>query len=221
MYHKNKIQRWIDEGEGPMLDFKRTINSPSKIARSMVAFANARGGKIVVGVEDNGLVLGIDPDGEEYEMDIACDDFCDPPVDMEYERYETHGKMILIAHVYESDEKPHFAIDKKGRRRMYVRINDECVVPNGMIEEMVRSGNMNYLHRNQAYGQLKVDLIRYLRQQNKIDVSQFADWQKCSDKSAKRTLLDLLFEGVLRFDSAKELFVLNEQSPAVYKLKTR
>ena len=111
----NKIQKWIADGEGPNLDFKQTITSAAKIARSIVAFANSRGGKIVVGVEDHGHIIGVDIGGEEYELLKSAREYCKPAIELEFETYEMHGKLLLIAYVEESYEKPHYAVDKKKR----------------------------------------------------------------------------------------------------------
>jgi predicted HTH transcriptional regulator len=50
MYIKNLIA----EGEGQELDFKYHVSSASKIARTLVAFANTDGGRLLIGVKDNG-----------------------------------------------------------------------------------------------------------------------------------------------------------------------
>lgn len=43
------IKSLILQGEGVMLDFKKTITSTEKIAKSLVAFANNKGGKLLIG----------------------------------------------------------------------------------------------------------------------------------------------------------------------------
>ncbi len=198
MYRRNKIRQWIADGEGPTLDFKQTITSAPKIARSIVAFANSRGGKIVVGIEDHGHIIGVDVGEEQYELEKAAKKYCEPAITLEFEEYEIHGKMLLIAYVEESDAKPHYAINKKGQRKIYVRIGDECVVPSPLIEELLQRGDMNYLQRNHAYTALKFEVFEYLKQHSEITVADFMALKKCSERSAKRTLLDFLFEGALR-----------------------
>lgn len=207
MYRRNIIQQWIKDGEGATLDFKLTITSPAKIARSIVAFANSRGGRIVVGVEDHGHIVGIRPDEEKYELNRATKMHCDPPIELEYEEYEVNGKLLLIVHVRESLVKPHFVIDKKGRRKIYVRIDDECVVPDPVIQEVIVKGDLNNLQRNFAYTQLKRQVKKYLQEHHSISIETYMNWKQCSERSAKRSLFDLMFEGIIlpqyadRFDS--------------------
>ena len=47
------IQNLIAEGEHQMLDFKFEISDSKRIARSLAAFANTDGGRLLVGVKDN------------------------------------------------------------------------------------------------------------------------------------------------------------------------
>ena len=46
------VNNLIEEGEGFTIEFKRRISSPEKIARTLISFANTRGGTILFGVDD-------------------------------------------------------------------------------------------------------------------------------------------------------------------------
>ncbi len=212
MFRRNKIQQWIAEGEGPTLDFKKNITSAPKIARSIVAFANSRGGKIVVGVEDTGRIVGIDLAEEQYQLETAAKQYCYPTIELELEPYESNGKTLLIAHVPESTRKPHYALDLKGINKIYVRIADKCVEPTTLIEQVLISGDLNNLQRqNSAYNQVKNELAAYLQQKKQVSIADYAQLKKCTERSARRTLIDLLFEGFLS--------PIDEQTFAVGKIQ--
>ena len=53
------VDRFIEEGEGFEIEFKRKVSSPEKIARALIAFANTKGGTILFGVDDDGSVIEI------------------------------------------------------------------------------------------------------------------------------------------------------------------
>lgn len=55
----NHIQTLIAEGEHQMLDFKFEISDSKRIARSLAAFANTDGARLLVGVKDNGAIAGV------------------------------------------------------------------------------------------------------------------------------------------------------------------
>ena len=62
------IKKLISEGEGVSLDFKKTITSCEKIARTMVSFANNKGGRLLIGVYDDGTIKGVKSEDEERYM---------------------------------------------------------------------------------------------------------------------------------------------------------
>ena len=62
------IKKLIFEGEGVTLDFKKTITRHEKIAKTMVAFANNKGGQLLIGVADDGTITGVK---FEEEMQIT------------------------------------------------------------------------------------------------------------------------------------------------------
>ena len=70
----------IAQGEHQQQDFKYVISSVSKIAHSLSAFANTDGGRLLVGVRDNGRIAGVQSDEEIYMIDAAAKSFCLPAV---------------------------------------------------------------------------------------------------------------------------------------------
>ena len=90
----------IQEGEGTTLEFKESISS--SFARELVALANTIGGKILLGVRDDGTVIGVHDSNtlRARIQDIARN--CDPPVKV---LAEPVGGVFAV-HVRESDAKP-------------------------------------------------------------------------------------------------------------------
>jgi predicted HTH transcriptional regulator len=119
------IKNLILEGEGQRLDFKFNISSASKIAKTLVAFANTDGGRLLIGVKDNGNIVGVESEEEIYMIELAADSYCSPPVKVEMNPIEVDGKVILEVVVPKSDEKPHYAKDESGKWLVYIRKDDE------------------------------------------------------------------------------------------------
>jgi len=101
---KNELQELIEQGEGYFVEFKKQIGV--SLDKEMVAFANASGGKIIVGVEDNGKITGCSTDNTTRSkiQDIANN--CDPriPIHIKAVRYE--GVKLLVISIDESHDKP-------------------------------------------------------------------------------------------------------------------
>lgn len=90
----------LEEGEGYTIEFKRNT---SNLDKEMVAFANASGGRIFVGIDDDGSIPGIEITNKLKSdiQNIARQ--CDPPVKILFEEF----KNILIVKVYPGSEKPY------------------------------------------------------------------------------------------------------------------
>jgi ATP-dependent DNA helicase RecG len=90
----------LQEGEGTTLEFKESLSS--SLAREMVAFANTIGGRILLGVRDDGTVAGVTDSNllRARIQDMARN--CDPPVKL---AVEPVGEVVVV-HVHASDAKP-------------------------------------------------------------------------------------------------------------------
>ena len=91
----------LQQGEGTTLEFKESLSSTS-FARELVALANTVGGRILLGVRDDGTVVGVKDSNvlRARVQDIARN--CDPPVKV---LVEPVGE-VFVVHVRESDAKP-------------------------------------------------------------------------------------------------------------------
>ena len=92
----------LQRGEGTTLEFKESLSS-SSFARELVALANTIGGRILLGVRDDGTVTGVKDSNvlRARIQDIARN--CDPPVKV---LAEPVGDEVFVVHVRESDAKP-------------------------------------------------------------------------------------------------------------------
>lgn len=122
------IQQLIAEGEHVHQDFKFAISDARKIAKSLSAFANTEGGRLLVGVKDNGKIAGIRSEEEIYMIEAAATMYCRPPIVTENRVYRVEGKNVLEVKVKEYDRKPVQAIDEAGKAWAYVRIADENIL---------------------------------------------------------------------------------------------
>ena len=66
------LEQMIAEGEHQQQDFKFEVSSAKKIAKSLSAFANTSGGRLLIGVKDNGKIAGVNSEEEQYMIDAAA-----------------------------------------------------------------------------------------------------------------------------------------------------
>lgn len=95
------------------------------IKKEIIAFANCDGGKLYIGVQDDGTVVGLDDsDGVALQVSNMVRDAIKPDVTMflHYETIEEDGKKIVAVDIQRGTDRPYY-IAKKGMRPegVYVR----------------------------------------------------------------------------------------------------
>ena len=122
------IQELIKEGEHQQQDFKFEISDICKIAKTLSAFANTDGGRLLIGVKDNGKIAGVRSEEEQYMIQAAAELYCVPPVAYEMTTYVVEGKQVLLANIERSEKRPVYAKGDDGKLLAYVRVADESVL---------------------------------------------------------------------------------------------
>lgn len=118
-----EMERLIREAEGKTLEFKRDLSSPRPWLKTLVAFANSAGGRLIFGVADDRQVLGIEnPLDEEERLANLIADSIAPRLVPNIEMTTVDGKTLLVVEVFLSGMRPHF-IKSEGRENgVYVRL---------------------------------------------------------------------------------------------------
>ncbi|MDD2715655.1 MAG: putative DNA binding domain-containing protein [Candidatus Wallbacteria bacterium] len=107
---KSKIASIIKQGEGLQVEFKECRNSLSRdVYETVCAFSNRNGGHLLLGVKDNGTVVGV---SSELCRKIAADlvtalnnpQKFNPPLHLTPEIVEIEGKIVIVVHVPESPQ---------------------------------------------------------------------------------------------------------------------
>ncbi|SDK70921.1 Putative DNA-binding domain-containing protein [Catalinimonas alkaloidigena] len=201
------LKQLIRQGENSQLDFKKTITHREKIAKTIVSFANNRGGTILVGVRDDRQITGINPDEESYMLQDAAAHYCDPAVPLRLEEIHTNEGTVLLAHVAESQHKPHRCVNKHGEWHVYVRSQDQSVRASKQTVDVLRKETLQRLADNRTYTRNEQAVFSYLRRKNKISLKDYARLINVSKRRAARILTGLVLEGdLLRHDYEKAEF---------------
>ena len=118
------------EKESSILEFKRELPSKQQVNKTIVAFCNMHGGKLIVGVEDSGEIIGI----SEEEIDETMENLhrsaysnCSPTVIPSIHLQRIHNKLVLIIEVSEGMTKPYFITSDTIENGTYVRIGTQTV----------------------------------------------------------------------------------------------
>lgn len=190
------VKNLASTGEGTFLEFKRTIPSAGKIAREIAAFANTNGGTLLIGVDDDKSLIGVDGyQEEEFLLNEAARKLCRPAVDISIEIVHFGERDLLVIRVPECEEKPVFVDSQKGST-VYVRDRDQNKVASKervQILERKHSGEGITFE----YGPKEQKLFRYLNEYGEITVSKFSHIIDSSLNNASLILVNLVSAGIL------------------------
>lgn len=124
----NYVQELILQGEHQQQDFKFEISDARKIAKSLSAFANTDGGRLLIGVKDNGKIAGVRSDEEAYMIESAANVYCSPEVRFSMTQHRVEGRIVLEVSIPEAENKPVCAKNEENKLLAYVRIADENIL---------------------------------------------------------------------------------------------
>ena len=202
---------WIQEGEGLQQDFKKTISSQIKIAKTIVSFANTRGGRIIIGVNDQGKITGIKSDEEIFMIEGAATFYAKPEVPVEFHLFEVQNKSVLVIEIPESQNKPHYAKDEDGKWWVYIRVKDQTVLASKIVVEVLKKETQkeNILIE---YSSKEKALLQYLAVHNRITLAEFSKLVNISKRRASRILVNLICSGIIRSHQTEkvEFYTLSE-----------
>lgn len=194
------IHALIAEGEHQQQDFKFKISDACKIARTLSAFANTDGGRLLIGVKDNGRIAGVRSDEEGYMIDAAARLYCRPEVDCRMRSFRVEGRSVLVVEIDKSPHKPVYARDASGRYLAYVRVKDENILATPVhLRVWQQSGSpkgelMEYTEREQL-------LLNLLQENDCLSLNRYCRLAHLSRRAAEHLLAKFV-----RYDIVEPVF---------------
>lgn len=198
MKKKHPIEAWIEQGEHQQLDFKFEVSDSKKIARTLSAFANTDGGRLLIGVKDNGVISGVRSEEEYYMIEAASRMYTRPEVPFTATRWDVNGKTVLEVCIAPSTDKPHTAPDKDDKYKAYIRVADENMLANEVLM-------LSWRKKHKPDGTLlKISkpveiLFEWLDRHDCISMNQFCRIARINYYTARNILSDLLAMDTLRY----------------------
>lgn len=199
-----QVKQMIWEGESVNLDFKRTITSCEKIAKTMVSFANNKGGRLFIGVADDGTIKGVKSEDEEkYMIERAATFYAKPMLEPIFEEIYFDEKLVLVVDIPKSDQKPHYALGNDKKWWVYIRVNDKSVLASKIVVDVLRKEYqeegvlINFSSKEKA-------LLEYLEANERITLKEYSAMLNLSRRRASRIMVDLILTGVIRIHTTEK-----------------
>ena len=205
----------VEEGENLTCEFKRKFSTAEKIAREMIAFANTKGGYLIIGVDDDKEIIGVESEKAEAELiyDVAKN-FCEPPLNIHIDYVEVKGKEVLIVEIFESDNKPHRIQDyltelDVNKSVVTIRVNDKSVQASKEMIRILKAQTSQVNLKKYSIGSNEKAVFEFLEKYEKISVKELGNYVNISERRASRTLVKLVRANLLFLhtkDNGEEFF---------------
>lgn len=120
---KTDLLELITNGESSGLEFKRDDVRPEQLAKEIVALANFQGGIILLGVEDDGAITGIQRGNlEEWVMDTVFGRYVHPMILPFFETVQVDaGRRVAVISLTQGTSKP-YVLRLQDREEIYIRV---------------------------------------------------------------------------------------------------
>ncbi len=206
-----RLEKLIAQGEHQAQDFKYCINDSKKIAKSLVAFANTDGGRLLIGVKDNGTITGVKSEEEYYMVEAAAKIYSKPAIDFSFRQWMSEGKTVLQINIPPGNERPHFAQTESGKWLAYTRKDDQNLLTSAIqlkVWEQEKSGKGVFI----SYSDNEKTLLDYLEKNQTITPRKFSQIAKISFRKAQNIIIDFILLDIMEVwvTHKKTLYRINE-----------
>lgn len=193
------LRKLIGQGENQQLDFKFGITDSKKIARTLSAFSNTDGGRLLIGVKDNGAIAGIRSDEEFYMIEAAAQMYCKPAIMFESKSHKVENNLILEIYISKNITPPVLAPGKGDKWYAYIRVNDENILANRVL--------MKYWDKKKKDDALFIKLsdsekllLNYLEEHQSISLSKFTRISQLTRNRAEHILAEFMIMDLIRME---------------------
>jgi predicted HTH transcriptional regulator len=210
-----ELKELIAEGESSTLEFKRKFTSFGKIAKEITSFANSKGGILLLGVDDDGTIVGVRSEKSAVDSIVhVCDFFIEPPINPDIEIISIRGKDVIAAYIDEGERKPYQVPvdpdDPKSERLTYIRVGEQSVHASSEMTRILKGLNSESNPLSLIVGDIEKRLFDYLEHKERATVKDFQNLCNISKRRAERLLVRLVRAGVIHIhnDSSSDYFTL-------------
>ncbi|NOY81655.1 MAG: ATP-binding protein [Kiritimatiellaeota bacterium] len=186
------VRAWIARGEDRATEFKLRPTAARKMAVECAGLANSGGGRLLLGIRDDGEVAGCDISRSDIaELVGRIRALTEPPVPVQVEFCRIDGRRVVVLHI-RGDISPPYEVDTAAGRRCPVRAGEHNMEASALMRRS--------LSRVAAAGgerRLPPRLRQLLQRQGRLTAPDYARCCNMSARRARRELVRLVREGRL------------------------
>ena len=168
----------ILKGESEKIEFKENAKTNTYI-KTVVAFANGNGGKIVFGVKDNKEIVGVENEFEVMDGIInAISDSCYPMIVPDISLHTLENKTVILVEIEGGKKKPYYLKSKGVQKGTYIRsgATTRIIEEDYVLKELVLEGENKYFDQQVCHGESV----------NDEEIEKFCEWlEKLARKNSQ------------------------------------
>lgn len=168
----------ILKGKSEKIEFKENAKTNTYI-KTVVAFANGNGGKIVFGVKDNKEIVGVENEFEVMDGIInAISDNCYPMIVPDISLHTLENKTVILVEIEGGKKKPYYLKSKGMQKGTYIRsgATTRIIEEDYVLKELVLEGENKYFDQQVCHGESVSD----------EEIEKFCEWlEKLARKNSE------------------------------------
>lgn len=154
------------------MEFKRGLPQDERIARTLCAFANTRGGLLFIGVNDNGSLYGASqPRRVMADIRRVAQDFLEPPIGLQATTVHCGDLAVVAARIPVSLQRPHAVLRKNQDREIVVRIGSSNRVAKGATLDALNNG----VGKASSRSPLEKQILKWVEERTRISSTPGGD----------------------------------------------
>ena len=172
------------DSESSILEFKQQIPKKDQIVKTVIGFCNQNGGKLIIGVADHGVIVGVSPEEAANAIESLSKSIYDastPPILPLVYTQTINDKTLLVIEVSSGTNKPYYRKSEGLDRGTYVRLGPMTLRASAdLIEELKWQARGRCYDMMPVYETTENDLdqekikefIRSRKTEKKVKISQ-------------------------------------------------
>jgi len=198
------LRKLVSSGEGINIEFKQKLTDPDKILKEMAAFANTKGGYLLVGVTDNGTIPGIrDPYEVTTVLQRGIEDQIFPKIQYVEAIIPVTSKRSVVSYqIYTGRKKPYYVNPHNSRKgTAYYRFGDQSIKASRELLRILKE-KPNKEGCAVQLTELHHRVIRLFKKNEQITLQNVIDELKVGRRLAGNILTSLVLTNILGMEPA-------------------
>lgn len=202
-------------GESKNIEYKVAVPKKSeKYMKTVVAFANGNGGKIVFGIDDKTLeIVGMDEDNIFKTMDAitnAISDSCEPRIRPDVTLQTVNDKTVIVVEILPGAMRPYYIKSEGMTEGTYMRVSGTTRPVEGyMLKELILEGQNRYFD-SEPCGELQItdeDIQNFCKTMKETAIKN--TWQNSEKAKIKDITKNTLLSWGILTEVQGEIFPTN------------